>query len=126
MNTITWIIVVSAGIVLFLFISKIISGFRTPPEISGRILLRKELIKNGIKKEISDECIDDFVRISIMAARADELTKRNHFNTSFVASLENMALVIKTGLNNSNDPIFKKVEGCENIYRAIFERHKLI
>jgi hypothetical protein len=125
MNTIVWVIVIPVILVLFLFIAKVISGFRAPPEISGRRYLRKELIKNGIRKEITDECIDDFVEISILAARADKISKRDHFNNSFVSSLENMALIIKTGLNNPNDPLFKKIDGCKNTYRDIFEQHGL-
>ena len=106
-------------------ILKIISGFFTPPEISGRNFLRKQLAIVGVRKRLPDEFIDEFVTISIAAAKVAKMTKQEHFNTAFVSSLENMALVIKTGLDNPTDPLFQTAQ-YSNRYRDIFQKFNLI
>ena len=124
MEAIIWAVTIAVGVFAAWFLIKVGTGFLVPPKKTGRPALKQMLQKLGVETTgIPDECIDEFVRISINMAHADRAIGKGYFNNSFVDSLNSMAYVIKTWIHGSEDEIEMYFQGDRNIYRDILERY---
>ncbi len=126
MSSLVWVIAVVVGLAILWFLFKLLLGFAVPPETSGKAYLRKQLKEIGIGNDlVSDECIEELVRIAIKTANLRKGIMGKNFINSFVESLDVTADTIHTWIYTPNDIMFKSIAGEEDIYRDIFERYKV-
>lgn len=126
MEAIIWAVTIAVGVFAVWFLIKVGLGFLIPSEKTGRPTLKQMLQKLDVETTgIPDECIDEFVRISMHKAYADRAIGKAYFNNSFVDSLNSMAYIIKAWLHGSEDEKEMYFQGEDNIYRDILERYDI-
>lgn len=125
MSILLWIVLIVAVAYVARLVILAYVGTRASPEVSGAAYLRQELTKHDISKsQVPDECIADLVQLCKRTAEFKSYGSKN-FPTNFVEGLEAAADMVRIWLVNPSDSNFPDMGGGKDIYREIFERHKI-
>jgi hypothetical protein len=129
MSVAIWIVVGIVGLVLGWFILKTVVALAVPTKVSGTLLLKQELRKNGIAPDnlpadFYEACIDwaqGVARVAAGPSRGSPIANR----AEFVRAIETLGQMAALWIKEPHSPMFKSWGASENGYRALFAKYDL-
>jgi hypothetical protein len=128
MSTVVWIIVTVVALFVAWYALQGVLAFTIPKRITGTLLLKQELRKNGIQPDVLpaqffSDCVRWADSVSMMAGdlpmRGSPVAKR----AEFVRAIENLARMAVLWRDDPDSKMFKSWGQSKNGYRELFEKY---